>query len=99
LVEIGAKQLDDDDREEINIGAIVIQQLLPEAKERMKEQALLDEDYVAICKQLSCGGMIDKNYEVKDDSLCWKNRLYAPKGLQKRIMDSEHDSKAAGQFG
>jgi hypothetical protein len=34
-VEIGAIQLDDDIREEIIIGAIAIEQLLPEAKERI----------------------------------------------------------------
>jgi len=66
--------------------------LLPEAKERIKEKALLDEDYVAICRQLSSRGKVDEHYEIKDDLLCWKNRFYTPRGLRKRIMDSEHDS-------
>ena len=60
-VEIGATQLDDEDREEIRIGAIAIEQLLPEAKERIKENALLDKGYVAICKQLSSGGKVDEH--------------------------------------
>jgi hypothetical protein len=77
-MEIGAMQLDYDDREEINIGAIVIKQLLPEAKERNKEKALLDEDYMAICKQGGSGGKIDEHFEIKGDLLCWKNRLYVP---------------------
>jgi hypothetical protein len=42
-VEIGAMQLDDDDREIIMIGAIEVEQLLLEAKEQIKEKALLDE--------------------------------------------------------
>jgi hypothetical protein len=98
-VEIGAMQLDDDDCEGIDIGAIAIDQLLPEANERIKEKALLDEDYIAICKQLSSGGRIDEHYGIKGDLLYWKNRLYVPKGLKKRAMSSEHDPKVAGHFG
>ena len=49
-------------------------QLLPEAKERMKEKALLDEEYRSICTHLSSGDGIDKNYELIDDLLCRKNR-------------------------
>jgi hypothetical protein len=85
-------QLEDGDPEEINIGAIKVEQQLPQPKERIKEQALLDEDYVAICRQFSSGGKIDECYEVKDDLLSWKGRLYVPKGLRKRVMNSEHDS-------
>jgi hypothetical protein len=51
-VEIGAMQLDDDENEIIMIRALEGAQLLPEAKERIKERALLDDKYVAICKQL-----------------------------------------------
>jgi len=36
---------------------------------------------------------------IKDDLLCWKNRLYAPRGLRKRIVVTEHNSKVAGHFG
>ena len=36
----------------------MIEQLLPEAKARIKEQGLLDEDYIAICRQISSGGKI-----------------------------------------
>ena len=98
-VEMGAMQLDDDNREEINIGAILVEQLLPAAKERIKEKALLDEDYTAICKQLSSGGKIDEHYKIRDDELCWKNRLYVSNRLRERAMNSEHDSKVAGHFG
>jgi hypothetical protein len=71
-------QLDYDDREEINIGAIAIEQLLPEAKQRITEKALLDEDYMAICKRVSSGGKIDEHFEIKVDLLCWKHRLFVP---------------------
>jgi hypothetical protein len=98
-VEIGAMQLDDNVCEQILIGALAIEQLLPEAKERIKEKALLDEEYISICKKLKNRGLCDVHYEIKDDLLCWKNRLYVPKGLRKRIMESEHDSKVAGHFG
>jgi hypothetical protein len=92
-------QLDDNIREEIIIGAIAIEQLLPEAKERIEEKALCDSDYIAICRQLSNGGKTDEHYEIKDELLYWKNRLYLPKGLRKRIMESKNDSKVAGHFG
>jgi hypothetical protein len=98
-VEIGAMQIDDNDREQIEIGALAIEQLLPEAQERIKEKALLDEEYISICKQLSSRGIGDVHYEIKDNLLCWKNRLYVPKGLRKRIMESAHNSKVAGHFG
>jgi len=98
-VEIGAMQLDDDNREEINIGAIMVEQLLPEAKERIKEKALLDEDYTAICKQLSSGGKINEHSEIRDDLLYWKNRLYVPNGFREWVMNSEDNSKVAGHFG
>ena len=98
-VDIGTMQLDNNNPKEINIGAIAIEQLLPEAKERIKENALLDEGYIAICKLLSSGGKIDEHYEIQDRLLCWKNRLYSPKGLGKRIMNSERNSGMAGHFG
>ena len=91
-------QLDDEDTEAIMIGAIAIEQLLPEAKKRIKEKAMLGEDYLAICRQLSSGAKIDEHYKIQDGLLCWKNRLYALKELRKWIMDLEHDSKVAGHF-
>jgi len=60
---------------------------------------MLDEDYIANCKQIRAGGKIDEHYEIKDEVLCSKNRLYVPRGLTKPVMDSEHDFKVAGHFG
>jgi len=97
-VEIGAMQLDHDELEVIHIGALEVEKLLPEAMECIKEKALLDEDYVAICKHRSSGVNVDMNYGIRQDLLCWKNRVYAPNGLRKRIMESKHDSKVAGHF-
>jgi len=97
-LEIGAMQLDDNSHQVINIGALDIDQLLPEAKERIKQKGLLDDSYLAICRQLSSGEVTDKCYELVDDILCWKKRIYVPKELRQRIMHSEHDSKVAGHF-
>ena len=58
----------------------------------------MDDEYRSICKQLSSGDIIDKHYELKDNILCWKNRIYVPKEMRQRIMKSEHDSKVAGHF-
>jgi len=98
-LEVGAMQIEDEEMSCINIGAMDIERLLPEAKESIKEKALLDEDYRTICKQLVSGGNVDKEYRFRDEILCWKNRVYVPHGLQERIMQSEHDSKIAGHFG
>jgi len=74
----GDMQLDNDDIEVIRIGAMEVEQLLPGAKEHNNEKALLDEDYMAIYNQLSSGETIDKGYVIQDDSICWKNTVYAP---------------------
>jgi len=42
---VRAIQIDDDDCDCIQIGALEVEQLLSEVKERIKEQALPDEKY------------------------------------------------------
>jgi len=76
-----------------------IEQLLPEAKERIKEKAMLDGKYRDLCEQVSTKGTVDKNFTLSDGLLCWKNRIYVPEGLRQRVIQSEHDSKVAGHFG
>jgi len=71
-----------DEYETIQIAAIDVDQLLPEAKEKIKEKAMLDEKYEDLCKQLSPGGNIDRNFTLANELLCWKNRIYVPEGLQ-----------------
>jgi hypothetical protein len=98
-LEVGAMQFDDDN----NFGSIVIAVLevelsLPEAKSRMKEKVFIDNKYRELCKQVTAGGNIDKGYTATDNILCWENRVYIPEGLQQRIMQSEHDTKVAGDF-
>jgi len=44
-LEVGAIQMDDEEYSTIQIGALDIDKLLPEAKERIKEKAMLDEEY------------------------------------------------------
>jgi len=81
-LEVGAMQIDDEGYELISIGALDINQLLPEGKKRIKENALLDDEYQSICKQLSSGDIIDKQYQLKDDILWWKNRVYVPAAMR-----------------
>jgi len=97
-LEVGAMEIDLD-YESIQISAIDIHQLLLEAKQRIKEKAMLDEKYRELCKQVKKDGNIDKNFTITDDLLCWKNRIYVPEGIRQRIIQSEHDSKMAGHFG
>jgi len=60
---------------------------------------MLDNKYRDWCKQIARGGYIDKGYNMKEELLCWKNRVYVLEGLWQRIMESEHDYKVAGQVG
>jgi len=71
-----------DEYETIQISAIEVDQLLPEAKERIKETAMLDEKYRDLCKQTSSGGNIYGNFSISNELLCWKNRIYVPEGLR-----------------
>jgi hypothetical protein len=75
-----------------------VEQLLPEAKGRIKEKAMLEEKYRELCKQVSSEGNIDKSFIIKEGLLCWKNRIYIPGGLRKRRIMSEQDLKVAGHF-
>jgi len=99
-LEVGAMDLDVSDKYEvIQISAMDIEQLLPEAKERIKEKAMLDEKYINLCKQISSGGNVDRHFTIVNELLCWKNRIYVSEGLRQRVSQSEHDSKVAGHFG
>jgi len=83
----------------IQISAMDMEQLLPEAKERIKEKAMLDEKYRDLCKQISSGGNMDGNFTIVNELQCWKKRIHVPEGLRQRVIRSEHDSKVAGHFG
>jgi len=98
-LEVGAMELDSEEYEVIKISAMEMELLLPEAKERIKEKARLDDKYKEICTQVIKGGNIDKSFTITDDLLCWKNRIYVPEGMRQRVIQSEHDSKVAGHFG
>jgi hypothetical protein len=71
----------DDDFKAIRLSAIEVDQLLPEVRERIKEKAMLDEKYRERCKQVYAGGNIDKTFSISNELLCWKYRIYVPKGL------------------
>jgi len=99
-LKVGAMELDlNDGIESIQVSAIEMEQLLPEAKEMIKEQAMLDDKYRELCKQVALGGNIDKAFAIKDELLCWKNPIYVPEGLWQRILKSEHDWRVVGHFG
>jgi len=98
-LEVGAMEIEDDESQEIYIGVMEVESLLPEQKQRIINDALADDLYKSICKEVAKGKNIDTNYELIDDFLCWNGRLYAPERTRERIMKSEHDSKIAGHFG
>jgi hypothetical protein len=99
-LEVGAMEIDlDDGYDIIQISAIDVDQLLPEAMERIKEKAMLDEKYKELCKQVTKEWNIDKNFSITNDFLCWKCRIYMPEGIRQRIIQSQHDSTLAGHFG
>jgi hypothetical protein len=99
-LDVGAMENDRDyGYETIQISAIDVDQLLPEAKERIKEKAMLDNKYRELYKQVAKDGNINKNFSISNDLLCWKNRIYVPEGISQWIIQSEHDSKVAGYFG
>jgi hypothetical protein len=99
-LEVGAMELSlNNNYESIQISPIDEDQLLPEARERIKETALLDENYRNRCEQDMAGGNIDRGYSITNKLLCWKNRISVPEGLRQRVFQLEHDSKVAGHFG
>lgn len=92
-------QIEDDECDMIYIAAFEVEQLLPYAKNKIQQKAMVDVDYQAICNQIAMGSdTIGKNFQFKHDILCWKNRVNVQKGICSRIMASEHDSKIAGNF-
>jgi transposase InsO family protein len=97
--EVGAMELGETQYEIMQIAGMEVELLLPEAKERIKEKAMLDEKYRELCKKVTEGGIIDKGFTITDELLCWNNRIYVPEGLRQRVIQSEHDSKVAGHFG
>jgi hypothetical protein len=99
-LEVRAMELDlDADFETIQISAIEVEQLLPEANEMFKEKAMLDDQYRELCKQVTTGGNNNKGISINNELLCGKNRMYAAEAIWQRIIRSEHDSKVAGHFG
>jgi len=83
----------------IQISAFEVELPLPEAKDRIKDKAMVNNRYRELNKHVVAEGNINKGFSIIDDLLCWKNRIYVPKGLQQQIIKSEPDSKIAGHFG
>jgi hypothetical protein len=58
-LEIGAMEIEDDEFQEINIGAMEVESLLPEQKQRIINDVLADDLYKSICKEVDKGKNID----------------------------------------
>jgi len=74
-LEVGAMQLNDNDIGIIQLSALDIEVLLPEAKAKIQFKAILDDNYRKVCNQVVKKENIDKGYPVKEDLLCYKNRI------------------------
>jgi hypothetical protein len=71
-------ELDFDSYKSIQISAIEVDQLLPEARDKIKEKPMQDGKYKELCKQVMGGENIDKNCSLSNHLLCLKNRIYVP---------------------
>jgi hypothetical protein len=69
-LEDGAMEMDLDGYESIRISTIEVDLLLPEARETIKEQAMLHDTYRELCKQVSKEGNIDMNFSITDELVC-----------------------------
>lgn len=72
--------------------------MLPDQKERIILDAMLDDQCRKICKSIGKDNKIDAKYSFEDTLLCWNGRLYALESTRDRHMKTEHDSKVAGHF-
>jgi len=91
-------EIEDDDYDTIDIEAREMDQLVPEQKERIIQDAKLDDQYKGICRSIG-KHTVDENYSVEDSVLCWKGMPYAPERTRARIMKLKHACKVAGHFG
>jgi hypothetical protein len=98
-LEVGAMDIGREEYKSVQISEIEVDLLLPEAREKIQEKAMLDGKYRELCEQVLKDGNINKDFSITDELLCWKNRIYVPEGLRHRVIQSEHDSKVAGHFG
>jgi len=69
-LEIGAMEVEDDDYNTIDIGAIDVDQLLPAQKERIIQDAKLDAQYKEMCKAEGKRNTVDSIYSIEDNLLC-----------------------------
>jgi hypothetical protein len=84
-MEVVAMEIEKAILDNITIAARDIEQLLPKAKEHIKEKAMLDVYYRTICKHVSLGGNVDKEYTVRQNIVFRKNRIQVPDGIQKMV--------------
>lgn len=97
-LEVGAMEMEMEEYQSIQISALEVDLVLPEARERIKEKAMLDVKYRELGKPVTKGGNINKNFSIMNELLCWKNKMYVPQGLRQMVIQSEHECKVAGYF-
>ena len=95
---VGAMPLQNDDVETIQLSVLDIEALLPEANASIQEESMHDNHHREVCKHVASQWKVNQEYAIKDDLLCDKNRIYVPEGMRPRIIESEHESKVAGNF-
>jgi len=98
-LEVGALELEEDQFGIIDIGAMEVETLLPEAKERIIQKAELDPKYREIRSKVQSEEHEDRHFSMDSNMLGGMNRIYVPEKLRERIIQSENDSKVAGHFG
>jgi hypothetical protein len=77
-----------------------VEQLVVEARTSIQEKDMTNDEYLSIWKQLTIGSdNIGKHFQLNNEILCGKNKLYTPKEIHSRVMASEHNSKVLQHFG
>jgi hypothetical protein len=98
-LEIGAMEIYDETLEYIDIGALDVTLLSSEQKEAIIQYAMLDKEYMQLCRAVSKAENVDSNYTIQEELLAWKERIDVRRAMKKNVMKSEHDSRIAGHFG
>jgi hypothetical protein len=83
-LEVGAMLIYNDTMECIEIAALDIVLLSSDQNQAIIYDAKMDDDYIILCKAVTKGENIESNYNIPEDVLAWKGRIYLPKDMRKR---------------
>jgi hypothetical protein len=73
--------------------------MIPDNKERFRQETMEFEIYPRISKAIDPGGRIKEHYEVKENLLCWKGQALESQKTRKKTINSECNLKVAGNCG